>query len=287
MSRVVIPFLIATGVVTAQLPKDLSDRLADSRPDIREMAVSDLGRLSPRLGLPPDDVARLLSTALRDEHLGVRISAARNLSARCPADIAVPALLDALASVDRPMKRTTWIVLRTPRGDYAQAILGSLGEHRDERAVSGVVATLRSWPIEQFPGATVRVACGTLCRWGTRLAIGAVVEVLKRIECIPVPPEESCPPSWPTCPPPRSTFTFRCCKDGERLTRPDDWIEIAKMLDSALMSAGIEYRGRVGPLSAKSYTEVIAAEVSKLPRSLAESRPTTRPKTSSRPAAGK
>jgi hypothetical protein len=93
--------LLLAGSAAAQIPAALYERLTHKESMVRRTAVEQLGRLGPSPQITAAELASLLTSALKDKEIVVRYAAASSLRGDRPADIVVPALLQALAGVEK------------------------------------------------------------------------------------------------------------------------------------------------------------------------------------------
>ena len=248
--------------------------------------MKDLAGLKPSPALSSYALASALAAFLQDPDIRIREAAAGHLRGDRPADIAVPALIQALAGMDRSWDRLRRVVARidaaakpdrpTPKEiddalalvSFPNALLASLRAYHDERAVTGVVQALALWKLDRTPGATIQLTCEELCLRGTQAALDAVVDLLTRAQSF-VDPKRVRPSTDPKTP----------AAVLERVMRPldaENVKQISAALDAAVKSHGIELPAAFDG-SAAAWRDVLRNHAASIPKELPASRPASKP----------
>ena len=274
MTRIVFGLVLASWLAQAQLPPGLKERLNDPLLSVREAAVKELGTLPPTPKVPATGLASLLATAAKDKEQAVREVAVGLLGSGRPPEIAVPALVGALKAYEDDCA-AAWARMvakakehKAPISEftnlasveaYGMAILRTLEDHWDDRAVEGVVKVVKAWKLERVVGPVVRRTCELLCYWGSRPGFDAVVDVLSRAQALP---------------------GFGRAKDGGAAGAPampalsrDDYARIVSALDASLARKGVEKPSGFDS-SPQAWKALLMANGPKMPWTLPPSRPT-------------
>jgi len=273
MTRIVFGLVLASWLAPAQLPPGLRERLNDPLLSVRAQAVKELGTQTPTPKLSAAGLATLLATAAKDKEQAVREVAVGLLGSGRPPDIAVPALVGALRDYENDCA-AAWARMvakakehKAPISEftnlatveaYGMAILRSLEDHWDDRAVAGVVQVVKAWKLERVVGPVVRRTCELLCYWGSRPGFDAVVDILSRAQALP---------------------GFPRGKDGgaagaaamPALSR-DDYSRIVAVLDASLGRKGVVKPSGFDS-SPQAWKALLMANGPKMPWTLPPSRP--------------
>jgi hypothetical protein len=123
------------------------------------------------------------------------------------------------------------------------------------------------WPLTQLDGYVVERACEALCTWGTRDALGAVVDVMRRAALLPRV-ERLLPGPW-------GLPLLNQSGDLRRLS-PEGRDRIGDALMRRLVSLGVTPTAGVYDGSAEAWKLMLEKERDRIPARLPETRPTTR-----------
>lgn len=286
--RCVLIEVALSSCILAQIPAGLDGRLHHKNFQIREAAVKEAGSITPTPFVTAAQIAGMLTSALSDKEIAVRREAAKQLGKPWPADVAVPALLGALKTVDRDFalarrgfardddsKKPLAEMRDAEESDailngltFAEAVVTSLGTYRDQRAAEGLIAAVKGWKMDRIAGLTFVKASQVLCAYGTRASLDAVADTLARAEG-----------SRPDRIPPGPNTLGRVMRAMMRPIDAKHVAEIVTFLEGAAAAAGLTKPTRFDPGSAAAWKSRLAAGAKQLPERVEASAPASKPST--------
>jgi hypothetical protein len=301
--RAIRTLAIAAGLAASfaaqgsQVPAPLQARLKHKNWEDRLAAAQEVGKLSSD-EVAPREIATSLASVLNDPEIQVRWSAAKDLGRPLDADVAVPALLQALNLAEKDFAFVQQLLDKiaearrnednsVSREDasrctnailFSDAVIRSLGAHRDERALKGLVEKARQWKPDRIPGTALQTLCEVLCAHGTFPALEAAIEIQSRSDAA-IKARTGKPRGFP------STLAGLWMN----AMRPVDTKHLAKMtafLDAAIAAGGIAKPAGFDPGHGPAWKSLLTANRARFPQTLAAAAANSRRSdAASRPAA--